>query len=194
MRLGLILTPPGALPVWSCEAEAREDTFGCPAATDWFRGPGRYELLVELRTGRDVLRSAHTLQIATDGPAAVSLWLVDDGKQHVELATGMPAAPPSATAQGSLSREAILSTVKQSEPALRGCFAGAIEDAPELEKSRIETWFLIAPDGKVEGASVRGAGGSPEFAYCVVARLSGLEFPSPRGGSVAVNYPMRFAR
>lgn len=191
-RLSAILTPPGELPVWSCEGRASHEDFRCPAATDWYRGPGVYELMLELKTGQDVLRGIHTLEVTDDAPADVSVWLVEAPKPHLEVGAGRGGSLPSEGASGALTRAQILAGVKAREPEVRGCYAGALQDAPAL-KARIEAWFLIGPDGKVTGASARGAPQSPELVYCVLSKVRAFTFAKPKGGALAVTYPFVFS-
>lgn len=191
-QLAVILSPPGELPVWSCEGAATNGGFSCPVATDWFRGPGDYEVLAELKTGAEVLRASRTVAITGEGPTDVSLWFVESPKAHLELAGGAGKSLPSAGSNGTLTREQIRSEIEKGKPAIRGCYAGALQDSPGLE-ARLETWFLIEPDGTVNAASARGAPNNPELVYCVLAKVKAFQFPKPRGGALAVTYPFVFS-
>lgn len=192
-QLGVILTPPGELPVWSCEGPVADGVFGCPEATEWFRGPGRYEVLAELKLEGDMLRASGAVEVREEGPVSAALWYVAEPKPHLEFSAAVEERRPSAGATGILSRAQILEGVKRGEAGVKGCYAGAASDSPGLE-ARVETWFLIGADGAVEAASARGAPRHPELVYCVLAKVRALRFPAPEGGALAVTYPFVFAQ
>jgi hypothetical protein len=191
-ELTLTLSPPKALPTWSCTGRAQGQSFACLAPVDWFKGAGEYELLAEWSRGKsDVVRALARFPVDGKGGEVISIFGLEQPRRHLELLAGRADGPPSRGAAGALTRDEIKSEVQRHEDKLHACFQGALEDTPGLT-TRVTAWFLISADGTIRAASADGAASSPAFVYCVLARVRQFKFPPPKGGALAVTYPWTF--
>ncbi len=78
---------------------------------------------------------------------------------------------------------------------MRACYDAGRGRDPNLG-GRIETRFVIGPDGRVLSAERTSRPDDlpdNEVAECVLARFRGLRFPKPSGRSVTVTFPIVFA-
>jgi hypothetical protein len=95
---------------------------------------------------------------------------------------------------GGLTAAEILKVVKSRQNGIRSCYERALQRDKNLGGKIVVTWRINA-EGKVLAARVRSTtmrNGAVED--CIVRQISGLKFPQPRGGQLAVvNFPFLFA-
>lgn len=93
---------------------------------------------------------------------------------------------------GSLSRAVVRRVIRRHHNEILHCYERSLLTRPELD-GRVMTRFLIAPEGKVIGASVMESSLThAETEACVTSVLRRMTFPETDGGIVRVNYPFEF--
>lgn len=90
-----------------------------------------------------------------------------------------------ATPAGTLDKGVVRRVVKQHRATVFACF----EREPDQIGMRIVVDFVIGPTGRV--TSVKATHGSASVRACVSRAFANMKFPPPRGGSVAVSYPVQ---
>ena len=95
---------------------------------------------------------------------------------------------------GSLKKGEIKSVMMENLGRVRFCYEKALKENPDL-KGEISVDFVIGRDGRVESAEVGESSlDHPEMEACVLEKVSGFEFPEPKGeGTVSVTYPFIFS-
>lgn len=99
--------------------------------------------------------------------------------------------------QGKMSREAIMETITDMTPAVKGCYETLLKEFPEAD-GKILLKFTIVNDegvGRVDLEEVDDSSAlyDKELNECMIEALRDLEFPAPEGGEVNVSYPFSFA-
>lgn len=91
---------------------------------------------------------------------------------------------------GSLPPELVQQTVDKASDEFDVCFQRTMRERPELS-GRLDLDFLIDEGGLVAG--VKGSADLPDsIVDCIVNVFRGLQFPSPREGTVVVAYAVEF--
>lgn len=116
----------------------------------------------------------------------------DDGSNPEETADDLPAPPPPpVTPAAALPKEEIRRVVARHRKDFARCYEAQVVKQPDLA-GRVETTFVVGPDGAV--ISARATGLHPAVETCLIAALRTMRFPRPTGGGkVTVNYPFNFA-
>jgi len=101
--------------------------------------------------------------------------------------------PGSFEGSGRISREAVATAVHADYTQIRECYmAGVARHKSLCGEAHIK--FTIDETGRVERAQAIAGTTLPdcEVVKCIEGRFSQFQFPSPKGGSVTVVYPLRF--
>lgn len=88
---------------------------------------------------------------------------------------------------GEIRKEVIRETMRQHIGRIRPCHQ--VDSGPD---QHFHADFIIAADGRVPTARVRGPRDTRETERCIVAALREIRFPPPRTGYVLVHYPFVF--
>lgn len=92
--------------------------------------------------------------------------------------------PARASVTGALSPEAIRRVVRRHLPEIRHCYEQGLQANPSLE-GRVTMRWMIAPDGRVQAASVASSDlGSAPVESCISQAVQRWTFPTPEGGGV----------
>jgi Ca-activated chloride channel family protein len=92
---------------------------------------------------------------------------------------------------GRLPPEVIQRIVRQQFGRFRLCYENELRNDPGLE-AMVTVRFSILTDGSVGGVAATGSAPAT-LQRCVANGFRGLAFPQPEGGTVSVNYPIRFS-
>jgi TonB family protein len=137
----------------------------------WSRGQGRLRLAVT------------ALALLSGGAHAAA----DSAKPAIPAAE--PAKTEAAVVKGELKLELVRNVVKQHIGEVRLCYESQLAKSPGLT-GRVTVGFTIGEDGKVTESRVRSSTlGSPSVERCIADAVGGWEFPRPRRGTAAVEYP-----
>lgn len=105
-----------------------------------------------------------------------------------------PGITPTGTpTRGTLPKAVIDEKLKSAGPAIQACYERGLKTKPELH-GEVNIDFVVAPDGKVaRAAAAEGDAALNDAATvdCILAEIRKLEFPTPKGGRVFINYPLR---
>lgn len=94
--------------------------------------------------------------------------------------------------QGQLSSDAINATLRKYEDKLRFCYEKALLTNPNLGGT-VKIEWTISSSGSVSAAHVVNSQiNSSQMHSCLTGVISGVKFPSPKGGSVIVNKTFAF--
>ena len=112
------------------------------------------------------------------------------GKQRASVPT---IRTGSAATRGSLSKEAIRTTIRSHINQIRFCYERRLAQQPELT-GRVSIRFLIDSSGAVTSSRVAGSTiGDRAVDICVARAIQRITFPEPEdGGVVFVTYPFLF--
>ena len=114
------------------------------------------------------------------------------GSRGKERAAEIEPATP--TVQGALEPELIRRVIRTHGNEIRFCYERQLEADPTLE-GKLVVGLVIGKDGSVVSATVKESTvSSPALGQCVVARVRGWQFPTPKDGVVTVTYPFVFKR
>ena len=83
--------------------------------------------------------------------------------------------------------------LKSAGPGIQACYERGLKSKPDLHGD-VNIDFVVAPDGKVARAAAAESDGAlddPATVDCILAEIRKLEFPTPKGGRVFINYPLR---
>jgi TonB family protein len=97
-------------------------------------------------------------------------------------------------AAGGLSKDAILSVVKQHQNEIKFCYEQQLLKDPQLA-GKVVLDFTVGPDGRVTSANVADESTlrGPAVGTCMTARVRRWKFPRPEGGGeVNVRFPWVF--
>ncbi|MBN2499070.1 MAG: energy transducer TonB [Deltaproteobacteria bacterium] len=104
---------------------------------------------------------------------------------------GLPTRIEAKGRAGSLSREAILKTIKAHLEAIRACYEKGLTRDAELE-GKVLTKILVQPDGRVSSCRVEQSTlGDEEVGACIVKEIETWRFPAAARPSV-IHYPFVF--
>lgn len=102
-------------------------------------------------------------------------------------------APTGGTpARGTLPKAVIDEKLKSAGPGIQACYENALKTKPEL-RGDVNVDFVVAPDGKIARAAASESDNALDDAAtvdCILAEIRKLEFPTPKGGRVFINYPL----
>jgi TonB family protein len=98
-----------------------------------------------------------------------------------------------ATVDEGLTREEVYAVIHKHMSEVRYCYESAMVRQPNVE-GKLVVAFNIGPAGKVTKADAASSTtGDPKLNDCVIRRLTGWQFPRPKGGvNVAISYPFIF--
>lgn len=102
-------------------------------------------------------------------------------------------APTGAPTRGKLPKAVIDEKLKSAGPGIQACYERGLKAKPDLH-GEVNVDFVVAPDGKVAHAGASesdNALGDDATLDCILAEIRKLEFPTPQGGRVFINYPLR---
>ncbi len=92
---------------------------------------------------------------------------------------------------GTLSANAVRSTVGRALGGIKACYERALRRNPTLG-GRVTIRFTVGGGGRVVSASASNNTISPAVGNCIVGRVRSLRFPPPEGGNVTFSYPFFF--
>lgn len=102
------------------------------------------------------------------------------------VATGTPT-------RGTLPKAVIDEKLKSAGPGIQACYERGLKSKSDLHGD-VNIDFVVAPDGKVARAAASESDTAlddPPTVDCILAEIRKLEFPTPKGGRVFINYPLR---
>ncbi|HEX2875276.1 MAG TPA: AgmX/PglI C-terminal domain-containing protein [Polyangiaceae bacterium] len=102
-------------------------------------------------------------------------------------------APTGAPTRGKLPKAVIDEKLKSAEPGIQACYERGLKSKPDLH-GEVNVDFVVAPDGKVAHAAASESDKALDddaTVDCILAEIRKLEFPTPKGGRVFINYPLR---
>jgi len=130
-----------------------------------------------------------------DGTLLSAIIEMSEGETLFETSRLSPEGEsPTRAMRGTLPAEAVRSVVRQGLPGLRRCYETALRRYPQ-QGGRFLVRLQVGRDGSVRSSQVRGDDGPAPSSLqsCLTTRVSQWRFPAPRGGTVAVDVPLRFA-
>lgn len=119
------------------------------------------------------------------------------GSGYGRLGGAHRSKPPSVrmgatSVNGRLPPEVIQRVVRQSFGRFRLCYDNALRSNPNLTGS-VTISFTITEAGSTAKVSAKSEMGDASMISCIQKVFSGLSFPQPEGGTVAVVYPVAFS-
>jgi outer membrane biosynthesis protein TonB len=102
-------------------------------------------------------------------------------------------APTGAPTRGKLPKAVIDEKLKSAGPGIQACYERGLKSKPDLH-GEVNVDFVVAPDGKVAHAAASESDNDLDddaTVDCILAEIRKLEFPTPKGGRVFINYPLR---
>ncbi len=101
-------------------------------------------------------------------------------------------APDVHDEDGTVDANAVARIIRGQLGGVRDCYQRELRNNPALQ-GRLEVSFTLGTSGRITHASTNGMSEAPAVGTCVTARLRGLVFPMPEGGSVGFSFPFTFA-